>query len=68
MALRAHDMPAAASLLCLLATRDPDAAESILSVIHATEDKRRVMRGADPLWAEHLAEQNEDYWEGDDDA
>jgi len=66
VALRARDMPAVATLLRMLAVRDPDAAEVILAAIHATEDKRRAMRGADPLWAEHVEEQNRDYWEGDE--
>ena len=55
--LRTGDLDVAAVLLRRMAVTDPDGAQLVRDAIAEVEGERRRRRGADPLWAEHVAEE-----------
>ena len=61
--LRTGDLITCGQLLRRMSVTDPDGAQLIRDAITEVEAERRRRRGADPLWAEHVAEMNAEWWD-----
>ena len=60
--LRDGQLEMALFALRLMSVTDPDGAKLVREAIGEVEAERRRRRGADPLWVEHVAEQNAEWW------